>query len=40
MGIAACAFHWSPDIFWASTPHEWWAAYEVWREMNKKPDED
>lgn len=34
MGIAAAAFHWSPAEFWASTPHEYWAAYEVYRDMN------
>jgi hypothetical protein len=37
MGIAAAAFHWTPDIFWNSTPHEYWAAYEVYREMHKPP---
>ncbi len=28
------ALGWSPGMFWASTPHEFWTAYEVWREMN------
>jgi hypothetical protein len=39
MGLAAAAWHWSPADFRASTPHEWWAAYEAMLEMNKLPDE-
>lgn len=39
MGYAANWFHWPPTAFWRSTPHEFWAAYEVYREMNK-PRED
>ena len=34
MGLAAAAFQWSPAVFWGATPHEYFAAYEVWREMN------
>jgi len=29
MGVAAVHLHWSPDQFWKSTPHEFWAAFEV-----------
>jgi hypothetical protein len=39
MGLAIAAFHWSAAEFWASTPHEFYAAYETYREMNKRPDE-
>jgi len=39
MGQAAAAFHWSPFEFWRSTSHEWWAAYEAYRDMHKKPDQ-
>lgn len=38
MGLACAAFHWSPAQFWRSTPHEFFAAYEAYREMNKPPD--
>jgi hypothetical protein len=34
MGLACAAFHWTPAQFWAATPHEWWASYEIYREMN------
>ena len=32
---------WSPGAFWASTPHELWAAFDGWVEANctKKDDE-
>lgn len=33
MGLAAAAFHWSAAAFWASTPHEFFAAYESWLEL-------
>lgn len=39
MGLAAVAFHWSPDVFWNSTPHEFFAAYEVYEKMNAPPKE-
>jgi hypothetical protein len=38
MGLAAAAFHWSPSDFAEATPHEYFAAYEVWRQMNKPSD--
>jgi hypothetical protein len=38
MGLAAAALHWPASEFWASTPHEFFAGFEVWREMNSKPD--
>jgi hypothetical protein len=31
---------WSPERFWRSTPHEFWAAWETWRIANKVPEED
>jgi len=34
MGLAAAAFHWTPQTYWASTRHEYFAAYESWRLMN------
>lgn len=35
MGLAACLFHWSPDAFAASTPHEFWAALEAHQWINR-----
>jgi hypothetical protein len=37
MGLAAAAFHWSPAEFYGATAHEFFAAYEAMREMNR-PD--
>ena len=34
MGLAAAAFHWSPAVFWDSTPHEFAAAIEGHEEYN------
>jgi hypothetical protein len=39
MGVAAYAFHWTADQFWRATPHEFFAAYEIWQEANS-PSED
>jgi hypothetical protein len=39
MGFAAAALHWSPATFWASTPHEFFAAYEAFLTMNSSPDD-
>lgn len=39
MGLAAVAFHWSPETFWNATAHEFFAAYEAYREMNKPPED-
>lgn len=39
MGFAAAALHWPPAAFWSATPHEYFAAYEMWREMNTAPDQ-
>ncbi|WP_242140873.1 phage tail assembly chaperone [Sphingomonas sp. TREG-RG-20F-R18-01] len=36
MGIALDGFGWSPDQFWASTPHEFWAMVEARQETNPK----
>jgi hypothetical protein len=40
MGFAANAFHWTPAAFSAATPHEYFAAYEVWLEMNPPPEDE
>lgn len=40
MGIAAAALGWRPSEYWASTPHEFWAAFEGWEAMNRRPDND
>lgn len=40
MGIAVNLFHWSPSTFWSATPHEFWAAFDVWREINPPRDDD
>jgi hypothetical protein len=37
MGIAAAAFHWTAADFRAATPHEFFAAFEVWKTMNEVP---
>lgn len=34
MGLAAYFLHWTPDVFWSSTPHEFWAAYEIIEEAH------
>lgn len=39
MGFAAAALHWDPSRFWAATPHEYWAGYEAWRDMNTVEDD-
>ncbi|WP_420852805.1 phage tail assembly chaperone [Sphingomonas panacis] len=38
-GIATSALGWTPATFWSSTPHEFWAAFEVWKSMNSPPEE-
>lgn len=38
MGLAAAAFHWTPNTYWSSTRHEYFAAYEAWRLMNTPAD--
>jgi hypothetical protein len=38
MGLAVALFHWTPAEFLASTPHEFFAAYEIHQEMNKPPE--
>jgi hypothetical protein len=39
MGLAANLFHWSPQTFWRATPHEFFAAYEMWQRMNPPPSD-
>ncbi|WP_081608844.1 phage tail assembly chaperone [Paramagnetospirillum caucaseum] len=34
LGIASGVLGWSPDVFWASTPHETYAAISGWRRAN------
>jgi hypothetical protein len=36
MGFAISRLGWRPNDFWRSTPHEFWAAYEVIEEGAKK----
>ncbi|WP_423828594.1 phage tail assembly chaperone [Sphingomonas paucimobilis] len=38
-GIASAALGWPPAQFWKSTPHEFWAAFEVWKSMNVSSEE-
>jgi hypothetical protein len=33
MGLAAAAFHWSPETYWRATRHEYFAAYEQWLKL-------
>lgn len=40
MGMAAYFLHWSPAEFFASTPHEFWAAYEIIEQANPPAKED
>ena len=40
MGLAFAAFHWTPAAWSQSTPHEFWAAYEAYRAMNRAPNND
>jgi len=40
MGIACGVLGWPPSVFWDSTPHEFWAAFETWREANQPSDSD
>jgi hypothetical protein len=40
MGFAAAAFGWSPQVFWSSTAHEYFATYEVWLKLNPRQDQD
>ena len=39
MGIAIAVLNWTPAVFWASTPHETFAAIEVRAEMNRPSSE-
>lgn len=34
MKVALGRLGWSPDAFWAATPHELWAGFEDWVEVN------
>ncbi len=34
MKIALGRLGWAPTVFWAATPHEFWAAFEDWVEVN------
>jgi hypothetical protein len=39
MGLAVNLFHWTPDTFRHATPHEFWAAFEVYVELNKREED-
>lgn len=34
MKVALGRLGWSPAVFWAATPCEFWAAFEDWVEVN------
>jgi len=34
MKVALGRLGWAPAVFWAATPHEFWAAYDDWAEVN------
>ncbi len=34
MKVALGRLGWAPEVFWRATPHEFWAAYEDWVEVN------
>ena len=34
MKVALGRLGWAPKVFWAATPHEFWAAFEDWVEVN------
>ena len=34
MKVALGRLGWAPPVFWAATPHEFWAAFEDWVEVN------
>jgi Phage tail assembly chaperone protein, TAC len=36
MGLALLDLGWTPQQYWDSTPHEFWAAYEIILLRNKK----
>jgi Conserved hypothetical phage protein (DUF2376). len=36
MGLATMNLRWSPQTFWSATPHEFFAAWEIFVEMNKR----
>jgi len=36
MGLALARYRWSADQFWQSTPHEFFAAFETFKAMNKR----
>jgi len=38
MGMSAAALHWSADAFWSATPHELYAAFEAYEELNSSGD--
>lgn len=40
MGVALAHLKWSPAVFWASTPHELYAALEALAPSNNKQGEE
>ncbi len=34
MKVALGRLAWPPEVFWAATPQEFWAAFEDWLEVN------
>jgi hypothetical protein len=39
MGLASACLGWPPREFWRSTPHEFWAAFAVWKTINCVEDD-
>jgi hypothetical protein len=39
MEAALGVLGWSPAVFWQSTPHEFWAAWEGWCKVNGHSDD-
>ena len=40
MKVAFGRLGWAPEVFWRATPHEFWAAYDGWVDVNRirRPD--
>jgi hypothetical protein len=36
MAVAILDFRWTPDQFWAATPHEFYAAWELIEARNQR----
>jgi hypothetical protein len=34
MKVAMGRLGWTPGVFWAATPHEFWAAFDGWMDLH------